>query len=154
MVIAATEEVKGNALLSTISVAHFSGINAEILLGGANAPFTVMKMSVSIGMGAPAHISKIEDKVFHITAGKFLFLVDEKRIEVSTGDHVFVRKGQIHSFCGLNSEESKLTLVSSPALHDQFFLRLSALSVPHVLEDVQSVCKSCHQEIVGPVIQP
>jgi hypothetical protein len=46
-----------------------------------------------------------------------------------------------------------MTLVSTPALHDRFFLQLSSLSLPHELGEVRQVCEDNKQEIVGPVVQ-
>ncbi|MEC7765057.1 MAG: hypothetical protein VX874_24340 [Pseudomonadota bacterium] len=140
----------GGLLFETAS-AQFSGITASILMGGDDVPFTVMELTVESGMGAPAHISFHEDKIFHVSQGRFLFLVAEARIEVGPGAHVFVDKGQVHSFAALDGV-ARMTLVSSPAHHDRFFLELSALPVPHDQAQVEAVCRDCDQQIVGPVI--
>lgn len=138
-------------LLSLTEVAEFSGIKASILMGGDGVPFTVMAMSVASGMGAPAHISFHEDKVFHVFEGSFLFLIGDERLEVQPGDHVFVAKGQSHSFAALG-ENASMTLISTPAHHDRFFRALSDLEVPHDPERVAAVCKAFDQAIVGPVV--
>ncbi|MGI9377358.1 MAG: cupin domain-containing protein [Tsuneonella suprasediminis] len=142
---------QGRVLESTGS-AQFSGINASILMGGENAPFTVMDMNVAPGMGAPAHISFHEDKLFHISEGTFLFLIGDDRVEACAGDHVYVAKGQVHGFSACGNTDARMTLVSTPAHHDRFFRALSDLPVPHAAEDVEAVCKACDQKIVGPVV--
>ncbi|MBK5923706.1 hypothetical protein CCR90_07885 [Rhodovulum sulfidophilum] len=138
-------------LLSETASAEFSGITARILMGGDDAPFTVMELTVGSGMGAPAHISFHEDKIFHVSQGRFLFLIGETRIEAGPGAHVFVGKGQVHSFAAQDCA-ARMTLVSSPAHHDRFFLGLSALPVPHDPAQVEAVCRACDQRIVGPVV--
>ena len=141
-------------LLSSSGTAEFSGITATILLGDDAAPFTVMEMVVDPGMGGPAHISPSEDKVFHISKGPVLFLIGQERIEANDGDHLFVRKGQVHSFSAQGDQPSRMTLVSTPSHHHRFFQALSALPTPHEPQDVQAVCIDCDQQIVGPVVQP
>lgn len=148
-----TRQVSG--LLHTAAEATFSGIEARILLGKDNASaFTVMQMAVSRDSGAPLHRSPQEDKVFNITSGRFLFLVGGKTFITNTGDCVYVPKGTQHSFRALDCPSSGMTLVSTPAHHDVFFLRLSTLSEPHNPEDVMQVCAECWQELMGPVVEP
>lgn len=140
----------GGLLFETAS-AQFSGITARILMGGDGAPFTVMELTVWSGMGAPAHISFHEDKIFHVSRGRFLFLIGEVRIEAGPVVHVFVGKAQVHSFAAQDGA-ARMPLVSSPAHHDRFFLGLSALPVPHDPAHVEAVCRACDQQIVGPVV--
>ncbi|SMF56254.1 hypothetical protein SAMN02982989_0146 [Xaviernesmea oryzae] len=45
-----------------------------------------------------------------------------------------------------------MTLVSTPARHDRFFQTMDALPVPHDLNDVQAVCETFGQAIVGLVV--
>jgi len=133
--------------------AAFSGIEAEILLGGEQAPMTVMLMTVAPGQGAPAHISKEEDKVFCITVGRLLFLADTRKFDASAGDRVFVGRGVTHGFSALVGP-AQMTLVSTPARHDRFFQAMDALPTPHDLKDVQAVCERFGQAIVGPLVMP
>lgn len=140
-------------ILSSSSLAKFSGIDAEILMGGDLAPFSVMAMKVEHGMGAPAHISFHEDKVFVITEGIFLFQIGESRVRVAAGEHLFVAKGEIHSFSAINENSAKMTLISTPSHHDRFFQALSDLPLPHEQEAVVAICEEMDQTIVGPVVQ-
>ncbi|WP_346913120.1 cupin domain-containing protein [uncultured Roseibium sp.] len=153
-----TPDVEAKSLvsgaLSPISRASFSGIDADVLLGGDKAPFTVMDMTVAPGTGAPAHISFHEEKVFHVAEGAFLFLVGEDRITVEPGQHVYVAQGVTHGFSALGASPARMTLVSTPAHHERFFKALSDLSVPHDPQEVAAVCAAFDQAIVGPVITP
>lgn len=143
-----------DGILSSTGQARFSGIEADILLGGDAAPFTVMVMTVMPGLGAPAHNSFGEDKIFHVTEGALLFLVGDDRVRAEPGDHILVAKGVTHSFSALGDSPAKMTLISTPAKHERFFLALSDLPVPHDPADVQAVCQAFDQAIVGPVVQP
>lgn len=140
--------------LSPVGKTRFSGIDADILLGGDKAPFTVMEMTVAPGMGAPAHISFHEDKVFHVTEGSLLFLVGEDRLTAESAAHVYVAKGVTHSFSALGDNPARMTLVSTPAHHERFFQALSALAVPHDPQEVATVCAALDQAVVGPVVSP
>ncbi len=148
----ASEQDTGGRLTPS-GTARFSGIDANILMGDDHAPFSVMEMVVELGMGAPAHISRREDKIFHITKGAFLFLIGEKRIEANEGDHLFVGQGQVHSFSAQGDGPARMTLVSTPANHDRFFQALSAIDTPHDPQDVEAVCVNYDQQIVGPIVQ-
>jgi len=145
----ATVQIEG--LLTATASAKFSGITAGILMGGEGAPFTVMEMAVEAGMGAPAHISFHEDKLFHVSEGQFLFLIGERRFEAQPGAHVFVGKGQVHGFSALGGP-ARMTLVSTPAHHHGFFRELAALPLPHDPREVEEVCRNFDQRIVGPVV--
>ncbi|SNY93135.1 Cupin domain-containing protein [Cohaesibacter sp. ES.047] len=141
-----------SGLLTSSGLAQFSGIDAIILLGGTSAPFTVMDLIIKPGMGAPAHISFHEDKLFHVFNGTLLFLSGEERIQIQPNNHVFIPKGTIHGFKALGDERARMTLVSTPAGHDRFFAAMSELSVPHTPEEVASVCKRHGQAITGPLV--
>lgn len=143
-----------NGILTSAGEARFSGIEADILLGGDSAPFTVMAMTVRPGLGAPAHNSFGEDKIFHVTEGALLFLVGDHRVRAEAGDHILVAKGVTHSFSALGDSTAKMTLVSAPSKHERFFTALSNLSEPHDPAKVEAVCKAFDQRIVGPVVQP
>lgn len=154
MTITIKENPVTSQILTTTSQAEFSGISAEILLGGDAAPMTVMEMTVAPGTGAPAHISFNEDKVFVITYGCLLFLIGEARLQANVGDHVFVAKGDIHSFLALSKSPARMTLISTPSHHDCFFRALSDLPVPHDQDEIAEVCIALGQIIVGPMVQP
>jgi quercetin dioxygenase-like cupin family protein len=140
-----------SGLLPVSSIASFSGIRAEILLGGVHAPMTIMRMHVADGQGAPQHISHEEDKVFHILSGRLLFVIDGQRTVAEAGDALFVPRGAVHGFCAQGGE-ARMLLVSNPARHDRFFRAMDALPLPHVMSDVAAVCQHYAQSIVGPVV--
>lgn len=149
-----THPSPSNGVLSPVGQARFSGIEADILLGGDDAPFTVMAMTVMPGLGAPAHNSYGEDKIFHVSKGALLFLVGDDHVWAEAGDHILVAKGVTHSFSALGDIPAQMTLVSTPSKHERFFMALSGLPEPHDPSDVQAVCKAFDQAIVGPVVQP
>ncbi|MCW6533847.1 cupin domain-containing protein [Sphingomonas lycopersici] len=140
-----------SGILCANATARFSGIDAEILLGGEAAPMTVMSMTIQQDQGAPAHISFEEDKVFCVNEGHLLFLIDMQKIEVNAGDRLFVAKGVTHGFSALGGV-ARITLVSTPARHDRFFQAMGALPAPHDLDQVQVICETFGQAIVGQVV--
>jgi len=147
----ATKKLSGKC--HVLGTASFSGIDANILLGGENAPMTVMALAVQEGSGAPEHISHREDKVFLVEDGQFCFLVGDEKIVANSGERIFVPRGTNHSFTPLGSDSGRLTLVSTPGMHDRFFQAMSALKMPHSMEDVAAVCEEFSQTIVGPIVK-
>lgn len=139
-------------VLSPVGTASFSGIDADILLGGDTAPFTVMDMTVAPGAGAPVHVSFHEEKLFRVTEGALLFLVGEDRMTVASGAHVHVAPGIAHGFSALGDSPARMTLVSTPPRHDRFFRAMGELAEPHDPQEVAAVCAAFGQAIVGPVI--
>lgn len=137
--------------LTKLGHAAFSGIGADILLGGENARMTVMHLAVAKGEGSPRHRSLDEDKVFHVASGSMVFLVGDEIFAAEAGDVVYVSRGIEHSFCATHGEAT-LVLVSTPSRHDRFFADMSALPVPHDPKEVQDVCQRHAQVITGGVV--
>ena len=150
---APASEPNASGRLNAVGIARFSGIDADILLGGATAPLTVIEMTIAPGMGAPAHVSFQEDKLFHITDGTLRFIIGDQHLDAGPGSHIFVAKGDVHGFSAAGDSPAKMTLVSTPARHDRFFQALSDLPVPHDPEKVAAVCQAFQQAIVGPPIE-
>lgn len=152
-----SEQEHPNKIISgkcnVLGKADFSGISADILLGGENAPMTVMDFTVEPGQGAPTHVSHGEDKVFLIREGRFVFLVDTQKIQATEGDCIFISRETPHSFSVIGETFGRMTLISTPGLHDQFFKAMGGLPTPHVMEQVQSVCSCFGQTIVGPIVE-
>lgn len=147
-----TDNQHAEGVLTVESTVEFSGIQAEILMGLRSTARTIMKLSVELGRGAPAHISKDEDKLFVVVEGAILFLIGEQKRHVAAGDVVFVPEGVVHSFSGLERAGSSMVLVSTPARHHEFFQRMGALALPHDQAEVRRICEELGQEIVGPVV--
>lgn len=145
--------IKGFNISKTDTV-YFSGISADIFKGNKSSLLTLMTLSIEKNMGAPLHRSIKEEKVFHVTSGQVYFKVGFEEFTANVGDFVFVGKGEPHSFCGLTDKPSTMNLVSTPALHHQFFKEMSQLSVPHSPEKVSFICRKYRQEIVGPTVEP
>lgn len=137
--------------LAATSRTCFSGITADVLLGGEDAPMTVMNMTVDPDLGAPAHVSFEEDKVFVLTQGRFQFLLGSTIVGAEAGDRVFVPKGAIHSFRAVGNV-ARMTLISSPARHDRFFHAIHALPEPRSPDDVAAVCATFAQQMRGPIV--
>lgn len=129
---------------------QFSGISAEVLLGG-DGPMTIMALTVENGAGAPPHISWDERKIFGVTQGQFQFRRGAVDTILGPGDRVEVEPGEVHGFRASGPGNAQLTLVAFPARHDRFFQAMADLAIPHDPTQVQSVCHLFNQEIVGPL---
>jgi quercetin dioxygenase-like cupin family protein len=129
---------------------EFSGISAEVLMGG-DCPMTIMALTVQNGAGAPPHISWDERKIFGVTQGQFQFRRGAVDTILGPGDRVEVEPGEVHGFRASGQGSAQLTLVAFPARHDRFFQAMADLAVPHDPTQVQLVCRDFNQEIVGPL---
>ena len=148
----ANSEKTSSGVLKASETVSFSGITAEVMMGGEEAPFTVMRMTVEKGQGGPRHRSVTEDKVFHVISGRLAFLCGDEIATVAQGEVIHIPRDTQHSFRAIG-EDAVMLLVSSPARHDRFFKDMDALPTPHDQADVMAVCERHMQVITGGVIE-
>ena len=128
----------------------FAGLTCRLDLVGHDVArrATIIEITAEPGAGAPAHISRGEDKYFRVLRGRFLFHVDGVSRLLTAGAVVSVARGSVHAFANVDSGPSALLLVSTPAGQDRFFAQLAALAEPQTLEGVLDVCARNGQELV------
>ena len=76
---------------------------------------TVMETVNAPGFGPPLHRHR-ETEVFRVLEGRFLYEVDGRRFEVSTGDLVSVPGGTAHTFTNISDAPSRQLVLMLPAM--------------------------------------
>jgi mannose-6-phosphate isomerase-like protein (cupin superfamily) len=131
-------------------VVSFAGLTTEIIAGD-DGKVTVMRMTVTPKFGAPPHMSYDEDKIFLVSAGTLRFTVQDSTFDVHAGDCVAVKGGDVHGFVNLQQCDAIQVLVSTPARHHDFFRAMAALPAGYDPAELEAVCRTFNQKIVGPV---
>src|ERR1700742_1297814 len=131
-------------------VVSFAGLTTEIIAGD-DGKVTVMRMRVTPKFGAPPHISYEEDKIFLVSAGTLRFTVQDATFDVHAGECVAVRGGDVHGFVNLQPSDAIQLMVSTPAWHHDFFRAMAALPVNYDPSELEAVCRTFNQKIVGTV---
>jgi quercetin dioxygenase-like cupin family protein len=131
---------------------EFAGISAKIINPGTS-PFTILDMKIKPGLGAPAHISATEDKLFIVLEGTLKYLVGDNSEVVETGARVQVPKGMVHGFTNVGSGDARHILVSTPRRHEEFFRDLHNIPEPREqnMHLLPGIAERNGQTIVGPL---
>ena len=131
-------------------VVIFAGLATEIIAGD-ESKVTVMRIKVTPKFGALPHISYDEDKIFLVSAGTLRFTVQDTTFDVRAGECVTVKGGDVHGFVNLQQSDAIQMLVSTPARHHDFFRAMAALPANHDPAELEAVCRTFNQKIVGTV---
>lgn len=131
-------------------VVSFAGLTTEIIAGD-DGKVTVVRMTVTPKFGAPPHISYDEDKIFLVSAGTLRFTVQDSTFDVHAGECVAVKGGDVHGFVNLQQSDAIQMLVSTPARHHDFFRAMAALPANYDPAELEAVCRTFNQKIVGTV---
>lgn len=80
------------------------------------------------GVEPPAHYHPHHDEHFEILAGTVHAVVDGSAIDLAAGEHLQVRRGQVHAFWNVAQEPARVRWTSRPATQvDSWFTGLAAL---------------------------
>jgi quercetin dioxygenase-like cupin family protein len=130
----------------------FAGIVAKII-NPYPSDFTILDMTIQPNLGAPAHISFTEDKLFIVISGKLRYLIGEKTEIAEPGARIQIPRGVAHGFTNIGEGEARHILVSSPRRHEEFFRDLNQIPRPHEenLDKLPAVAEKNAQAIIGPL---
>jgi len=73
------------------------------------------------GVGAGLHIDQDWDEFRHVIEGTFAFMLNGKKIELSSGGFAHGPKGIPHSFKNVGDTTGKLVMFTSPSGLEDFF---------------------------------
>lgn len=130
----------------------FAGISTKII-NPATSPFTILDMKIKPGLGAPAHISASEDKLFVVLEGTLKYLLGDRTEVAAPGARVQVPKGMVHGFTNIGSNDARHILVSTPRRHEEFFRDLHNIPEPREenMNLLPVIAERHDQTIVGPL---
>jgi quercetin dioxygenase-like cupin family protein len=144
------ETVMKSGRIQDSEIVSFAGLTTEIIAGD-DGNVTVMRMTVTPKFGAPPHISYDEDKIFLVSAGTLRFTVQNHTFDVHAGECVAVKGGDVHGFVNPQPFDAVQVLVSTPARHHDFFRAMAALPANYDPAELEAVCRTFNQKILGTV---
>src|SRR5215217_3710921 len=114
------------------------------------------------GDGPPRHIHYGSDELFYILEGEFLFLVGERQESVSAGTYIFVRRGTVHAYKAVGTEQGRLLMAFIPGGPERLaeqFVKLSTegegvnRSMAQLNKMFAELNEKYDSEFVGPPLQ-
>ncbi|NUP47998.1 MAG: cupin domain-containing protein [Catenulispora sp.] len=136
----------------------FIGGRSRILLPGGktNGGLSVMEFLDTAGHAPPLHIHEDEDEVWIVLDGEISFFVDDKRLDLHTGQIAHGPRGVPHSYL-VRSETARLAVVFAPSRIEEWFSANGIPATPLDQEpaafDIGSIvasAQSFHLRVVGP----
>lgn len=115
---------------SSRSVITAAGVDVKFLFdaedSGGDATAFVTRVTPG-GYTLPPHSHDWDETMF-VIEGTLSFVIDGEPREVSAGDAVFIRKGQVHAYQNLTDVDSSMLIVSTPGLnHESYFASVAAV---------------------------
>lgn len=105
--------------------------------------------------GPPLHRHQREDESFYVIEGKYLFEVDGKSIQASSGCFLHAPKGTAHTFQNVGTTTGRMLIVVQPAGLDLFFVELASAMRGMHEPDLSLIVPVFHKygmELLGPPI--
>lgn len=105
--------------------------------------------SLSQGRGTPLHVHYLQDEIFSILEGEYLFRVGEVKYEMSAGDIIFLPRNVPHAWTQ-KSLTGKMSVTVQPAgkLED-FFVFMAALDHDPSPEELNRIFEQNEMKVVG-----
>jgi quercetin dioxygenase-like cupin family protein len=136
----------------------FLGGRSRILLPGnkTNGALSVMEFLDTAGHAPPMHAHEDEDEVWIVLDGEVSFFVDDKRLDLHTGQIAHGPRGVPHSYL-VRSESARLAVVFSPSRIEEWFstngtpaTRLDEEPAPFDIGGILASADSFHLRVAGP----
>jgi len=127
--------------MNPVNTLNLLGTPAEILIDGAmsQGSCTLMLDLTPPGGGPPPHSHSREDEVFTVLEGEYELLSEGQWVKVPVGEPVFGPRGHVHTFRNVGSTPGKMAIFISPAGIENFFEKLSGLSVPADMARIEAL---------------
>ena len=90
----------------------------------------MFELGVGPGAKVPApHYHRDFDETYYGLSGTLMFRVDGQEVDVAPGEHVFIRRGVVHSFHNRSGSPSKgLSVLSPDLIGPDYFRDIAALA--------------------------
>ena len=138
---------------------QLKGVNANILdvkisgkdTNGALAVFE--QTSLSPKRGTPLHVHPLQDELFYVLDGEYLFQVGDEKFSLKVGETIFLPRQVPHSWIQL-SERGKMIVTFQPAGKlEEFFVTMAALKTPPTPEEIAKIFADHEMNVVGPPVK-
>ena len=100
--------------------------------------------------GPPLHIHLVQDEVFYIVEGEYLFQVGEEKLRATAGDTVFAPRQVPHTFAQVSAEGRMFYLYQPAGSMEAFFRESGELKGPPTPAQAEALFARHECKIVGP----
>lgn len=135
---------------------QLKGVNANMLdvkISGSdtNGDLAIFEQtSLSQGRGTPLHIHPLQDEIFYVMDGSYIFKVGEDKYDLKTGDSIFLPRKVPHAWTQV-SEKGKMLVILQPAGKlENFFVTMAALDHVPAQEEMARIFNENDMQVVGP----
>jgi len=138
---------------------QLKGVNANILdvkISGSdtNGDLAIFEQtSLSQGKGTPLHVHPLQDEIFYIVDGSYLFLVGGVKYDLKVGDSIFLPRKVPHAWTQI-SEKGKMVVIFQPAGKlESFFVTMAGMDHQPTPEEIARVFLDNEMQVVGPPLK-
>ncbi|MCF2446308.1 cupin domain-containing protein [Dyadobacter sp. CY345] len=135
---------------------QLKGVNANMLdveISGSdtNGDLAIFEQtSLSQGKGTPLHIHPLQDEIFYVIDGSYIFKVGEDKYDLKTGDSIVLPRKVPHAWTQV-SEKGKMLVILQPAGKlENFFVTMSGLDHVPAQEEITKIFNENEMQVVGP----
>ena len=126
-------------------------IDVKISGSDTNGDLAIFEQtSLSQGKGTPLHVHPLQDEIFYVIDGSYIFKVGEDKYDLKTGDNIFLPRKVPHAWTQV-SEKGKMIVMFQPAGKlENFFVTMAALDKEPTPEEVAKIFAANGMLVVGP----
>lgn len=101
--------------------------------------------------GPPLHIHPEQEEIHYVLQGRLSYQIGEARMELKSGDCIYIPKGTPHSWINLKQEPARILGILTPGGSEGFFKALVPSITGQLNAEAQvSLAQEYGTEIVGP----
>jgi quercetin dioxygenase-like cupin family protein len=101
-------------------------------------------------VGPPLHIHYVQDEIFYVVEGEYLFQVGNEKMTAKVGDTIFGPRNVPHTWIQLSETGKLVYLVQPSGTMEQFFSELSQLKGPPTEDQIQTIHMAHGMKVLGP----
>ena len=118
-----------------------------------NGDLTIFEYTGNDKGGPPLHTHPMQDEVFYVLEGDYIFQVGDEKFTAKSGDTVFAPRQTPHTFAQV-SEKGKLFFLFQPSgKMEDFFRKLGDVKGPMTAEEGAKLHADHDMKVVGPPLQ-
>jgi quercetin dioxygenase-like cupin family protein len=84
--------------------------------------YTLYETDTPPSGGFPPHIHRYEDETFYVLESSYIFLLDDRELELTKGAYLFVPRGTVHGYVNTGSEPARMLVLVTPGGIQEKFL--------------------------------
>lgn len=107
----------------------------------SNGALAVIIQHMEPGLEVPRHVHVMEDEHFHLLEGDVQFEVDDKIVDLTAGDMIFLPRGIPHAIRVMGFDTAVVRLTITPGGLEKMFMELNGL--PDGPPDMTKVVEIC-----------